>query len=301
MRARPTLDSDLLTTFLAVLRQGRISAAARALHLSQPAVTARVRRLEQAVGARLLLRSTQGVTPTPAGERLAAAARDVERRLEEVLREIGGEGRALGPLALCASTTIAAHVLPGLLARFRGRYPEVRLELEIGNTAQVLAAVEQGSAGLGLVEGAGRAAGVRLEPWVDDELVPVVGALARSAPRTPADLETTPILWREPGSGTREVVLRALRRAGLRARPKPIDLVLGSSEAIAGCASAGLGLAFLSRWALGPHLAAGLLRPVPALGLELRRTFRWALPSGARSPAAEALLRLAQPAPRPPA
>ena len=299
MRARPTLDPDLLPTFLAVLRHGRISAAARAVHLSQPAVTARVRRLEEAVGATLLLRSAQGVTPTPAGERLAAAARDVERRLDEVLREIGGEGSALGPLELCASTTIAAHVLPPLLARFRGRYPEARLRVEIGNTAEVLAAVEKGSASLGLVEGAGRAGGVRLEPWVDDELVPVVGASTPCAPRSLADLATTPILWREPGSGTREVVLRALRRAGVCSRPRPFDLVLGTSEAIAGCASAGLGLAFLSRWALGPHVAAGLLRAVPALGLEIRRTFRWALPSGSRSAAAEALLRLAHPAPRP--
>lgn len=292
--ASPTsLDPSLLPTFLAVLEHGRISAAARAVHLSQPAVTARIRRLEEELGAALFTRSVHGVEPTAAGERLGGYAREVQRVLDEAVAEIGAEGHELGPLKLWASTTIAAHVLPSVLARFRARHAAVPFHLHIGNTEEVVEAVRAGDADLGLVEGHARAAGVRLEPWLDDELVPVVGPDATFGIRKLADLARVPILWREPGSGTRDVLARALRKAGVRARPKPFDLVLGTSEAIAGGAAAGLGVAFLSRWALGPHLASGRLRPVPALDLVVRRTFRWARPAGALSPSAETFLRLA--------
>ncbi|MEM8883331.1 MAG: LysR substrate-binding domain-containing protein [Planctomycetota bacterium] len=277
----PELDPGLLPTYLAVLEHGRISAAARAVHLSQPAVTARMKRLEESIGVPLLIRSVHGVTPTPAGERLAAYARRVDALLTDAISEIGGTRQRLGRLRLIASTTIAAHVLPPVLARFRARYPDVRMEIEIGNTEDVIAAIRAGDFPLGLVEGHARAAGVRLEPWVDDELVPVVGARSPWRPRDVSELEHVPMLWREAGSGTRQVVARALREAGVRHRPSARDLVLGANESIAGAAAAGLGLAFLSRWGLGPRLAAGQLRAVPALELTIQRSFHWAKPAAA--------------------
>lgn len=281
------LDASLLPTFLAVLDAGRISAAARTVNLSQPAVTARIRRLEESVGTALLLRSVHGVEPTPAGEKLAVYARDIVRMVEEAQRAVGAGQEVRGRLRLAVSTTIAAHVLPVVLARFRARHPSLELSLQVGNTEEVIEAVRAGGFPLGLVEGHRRASGVRLQPWLDDELVPVVSHSARWSLRRPEDLARVPILWREPGSGTRAVLLRALRKAGVRTRPGSLDLVLGTSEAIANAAAAGLGLGFLSRWSLGPYLDAGRLRPVTALGLDVRRTFHWALPTGGL-PASEA-------------
>jgi len=294
---RRPLDPDLLATFLAVVTEGRISAAARAVHLSQPAVTARVRKLEEAVGTALLVRSVRGVEPTPAGRKLAERARQVQRLLEEALDEVGDEEHALGDLVLAASTTIAAHVLPAVLARFRARHPDVPIELEIGNTKEVVEAVRSGARPLGLVEGTARAVGVRLVPWLDDELVPVVGVDAPFVVRKDADLANVPILWRESGSGTRAVVAEALKRAGLRRGPARLDPVLGTSSAIANAAAAGLGVAFLSRWALAPLLAAGRLRTLPGLALSIRRTFQWALPAGALSGSAARFHRMATQSP----
>lgn len=290
---RPPLDPGLLATFLAVLEHGRISAAARAEHLSQPAVTDRIRRLERSLGAQLFTRSVQGVTPTAAGERLAVHARAHRQLLSAAAADVGGEGSAGGELLLAASTTIAAHVLPPVLAHFRAREPAVRLRLTIANSDEVVAGLGAGRVTLGLVEGLARASGVRLEPWLDDELVPVLGRDARWNPRRPAELADVPLLWREPGSGTRAVVARALGKAGVRTKPASFDLELASNEAVAGCVAAGLGLAFLSRWSLAPHLAAGRLRPVPALGLAIRRTFSWALPAGGLARAADAFRRIA--------
>ncbi len=290
---RPPLDPDLLATFLAVVRHGRISAAARAIHLSQPAVTARMRRLEQQVGVPLLCRSVRGVEPTTAGLRLAERAQEIERLLATALSEAAVEERAGGPLALAASTTIAAHVLPPLLQRFRQRHAEVAIDVAVGNTETVIAAVRSGARPLGLVEGTARAVGVRLEPWLDDELVAVMAPDAPFTVRRDADLRHVPLLWREEGSGTRAVVAQALRRAGLRTRPLPIDPVLGTSSSIAQAAAAGLGIAFLSRYALGPLLAGGRLRAIPGLALTVRRTFQWALPAGALTGTAARFHRLA--------
>ena len=276
------LEPVLLSTFLAVLDAGRVSGAARALHLSQPAVTAQLRRLEDALGATLFVRSVRGVTPTEAGLRLATYARTVRRTIEEAATAVSGCDGETGELAVGASTTIAAHVLPPMLARFRRAHPRVSIRIDIGNTEQIVEAVREGRVPLGLVEGHARAAGVRLEAFLDDEIVAVVGVNATYALRSVKDLAAVPILWRERGSGTRAVVERALAKAAVkRGAVRELDLELGSTEAIVGGAVAGLGLAFVSRVSIEAHLAAGLVRVVPGLGLALKRTFRWALPSGA--------------------
>lgn len=274
-------DPSLLVTFLAVLDAGRISAAAKVVHLSQPAVTAQMRKLEEAVGAALLVRSVHGVTPTDAGLRLAGHARALRAMLDEAVAEVSEARDHAGPLVVAASTTVAAHVLPPLLAQFRAQHRDVPLRVHVGNTEQVVVEVREGRVPLGLVEGHARASGIRLEPFVDDEVVAVIGRDAPFLVRRVRDLETVPLLWREAGSGTRAVVERALRDAGVRRRDmRDRDVELGSTEAIVGAAAAGLGVAFVSRWSVRAHLAAGLVRVLPGLDLVVRRTFRWALPAG---------------------
>ena len=265
-----------------MLDAGRISSAARALHLSQPAVTAQIRKLEEALGAPLFLRSVRGVTPTEAGARLSGYARSIRRLLDEAAGEVAGVDDRSGPLVVAASTTIAAHVLPPLLAQFRAVHREVPLRVHVANTEEVIDEVRAGRIPLGLVEGHARASGIRLEPFQDDEIVPIVGRDAPFRVQRTRDLDAVPILWREAGSGTRAVVERALGKAGLRRRSaRHLDIELGSTEAIVGGAVAGLGVAFVSRRSVRAHLAAGLVRIVPALDLVVSRTLHWALPAGA--------------------
>ncbi len=275
------LDPTLLATFLGVHRAGRISAAARALHLSQPAVTAQIRRLEGVLGVPLFTRSVRGVSPTEAGDRLARHALAIERLVEQAVADVRGEVETqLGELVVSASTTIAAHLLPPLFAGFRGLHRGVGLRARVGNTEEVLEDVRAGRAPIGLVEGHARAAGLRLEPFLDDEIVLVMGRDASFKVRSVADLATVPLLVREAGSGTRSVVERALAKAGLPRSSRTRDVELGSTEAILSGAMAGLGVAFASRWSIRAHVAAGLVRVVPGLELVVRRTFRWALPAG---------------------
>ena len=280
-------EPSLLEALLAAVESGSVSAAARELHLTQPAVTSRLRRLERDLGATLLTRSARGVTPTPAGRELCDRARRVQTLLEEGVSAVAGSPVPAGRLTLAASTTIASYVLPPLLARFRFAYPSIPISLHVGNTQEVLERVRRGSVPLGLVEGHGRAPSVRLEPFLEDEIVAVCAPWARIAPTRPADLARGVLLWREPGSGTRAVVERALAASDLRPGRGPETIVLGGTEAIKSAAAAGLGVGFVSRWALQGD-APGRLIVLPVPGLSIRRIFRWALPSAALSGTAAA-------------
>ncbi len=290
------IDPRRLETFRVVALAGRISAAARTLHLSQPAVSGQIRELERECGRPLLIRTARGVLPTPDGERLLEHA----QRVEEILRaaaephDEGGEG---GELVVGASQTTAACVIPPLLAEHRRARPGQAVRVEVGNTAAVLAWLAEGAIPLGLVEGLPRAPRVRLEPYVEDEILPVASPGAPAAflrARRVSDLERVPIVWREVGSGTRAVVERALRRAGHRRGRGHADLALGTNEAVKAAVLLGLGVGFLSRWTIRSELATGALRVLPLQGLRVARAFSWALPAGGVPGAAGSFLREAR-------
>lgn len=279
------MDSTLLHTFRVVCDTGRISMAARVLHLSQPAVSQQIQKLEDGCGQPLLTRSARGVTPTPAGATLLTYARRVDEVLEEADAALSRATPAGGELRLAASTTLASYVVPRLFARFTAREPAASLRLLVANTAGVLERVRDGDVSVGLIEGAERAAHVHTEPFFDDEIVPCVAAatdkLGFAVPRSVGDLASAPLAMRERGSGTREVVERALREAGVRRRRGATELELGSTEACKVAVEAGLAVGFLARVAIDKELALGTLRPIDIRRLHITRTFRWALSSTA--------------------
>lgn len=286
------LDPRHLETFRRVAQTGTVTEAARRLALSQPAVTAQIRTLEQALGCPLFLRSRTGMVLTEAGQRLL----DIAQRLHNLLAEAADLGAAplrLGPLELGASTTAAANLIPPLLEAFLRRDPQVAVHVSVGNTAEMLTAVREGRLALALVEGLPRASGLRLEPYTTDELVLVAAAsLPGPIPNRVADLRPLRLLWREEGSGTRAVVARALGRG----RPfQPGDLVIGHTEALKHAVMRGLGLGFLSRLSITHDVEAGRLKILPLEDLHIPRTYSWVMGSGALSPSAAAFLRCVTP------
>ena len=287
----PELDPRRLETFRVVAQSGQVSAAARRLNLSQPAVTAQIRQLEAEVGRPLFTRHVTGVELTDAGRLLLDYARRIRGLLEEAGERILGESRVGGELRLGASTTAAAYVLPPVFRTFLADHRPALLALEVGNTEEVLLWVREGRTPLALVEGLTRAPGLSLEPYLKDELVPVRAARAPeslAAVRTTPDLAGVPLIWREPGSGTRAVVERALR--GIRA-PGDSDLVVGDTESIKSCVLLGLGIGFLSRWSIQREVARGTLEVVPLPDLTIPRTFSWVQAGGGAPGQAGAFLR----------
>jgi DNA-binding transcriptional LysR family regulator len=273
------IDPRRLETFRVVAQTGKISSAAKLLHLSQPAVTAQVRALEEECGRALLDRTSRGVTPTRWGLRLLDAAREVHRALDDALAALADETEELsGELVLAASMTTSAYVVTPLLAAFRELHPEVAFRLEVGNTERVTELLASGRVPLAMVEGPARSAQVHLERYLDDELVPVV---ATSSPRfrdvsSAADLLSLTLLLREPGSGSRVIVERALARALGAKQVLRSLLQLGSNQSVKMAAVAGLGVAFLSRWSVRLEVAAGALRILPIRDLRIVRAFSWA-------------------------
>ena len=165
-------------------------------------------------------------------------------------------------------------MLPGVLGAFRQRYPAVEVTLTFGNSKQILAAVRAGEFDLAVVGHRDtNPAEASLATCVEDELVLVVGPTHAWACRhhiAPAELARQPLLLREPGSATRLVTERALTSAGVAYRP---GMVLPHTEAIKQGVMAGLGVAFVSVYALQEEQVTGRLRPLRVRGLRIVRTF----------------------------
>lgn len=275
------IDPRKLETFRVVAQAGKISHAAKLLHLSQPAVTAQIRALEEECGRALLQRGPRGVAPNRWGERLLEAARQIHELLAEAQTDLGTDSAVEGEVVLGASMTGAAYVVPPLVAAFRALHGPVPFRVQVANTARVVEWVAQDRVPLGLVEGQGRTPRVHLERFVEDELVAVVAAGAgefRGITRA-ADLASRTLLVREPGSGTRAIVERALGKVLGRKQVARQELQFGSNQSVKLAAVAGLGVAFVSRWSVQLEVGAGLLRVLPLRDLDLVRHFSFAAAS----------------------
>jgi len=282
------LGPGLLHAFLAVAEAGKISEAARRLHLSQPAVTAQIRRLEAELDTPLFIRSVHGVALTPRGAQLREKLQHVFADLEEALSDIDHPADLTGILKFAASTTSAAHFVPNIFARFRGYHPAVGLHLIVGNAKDVLEQVREQHVALGLLAGYDRSPGVRFEEFMPDEIVAVCSPRIRDPKlrralenlKSPRDLEHLPLIWRERGAGTRDRVEHVLKEHGVNVRKLDQRVEIGSTEAIKSLVMAEVGVAFFSCWEIQNELAAGTLREIRIPGLNIYRVFSWALPSG---------------------
>ena len=264
-----------LQIFRAIALSGSTTAAAQSVPLSQSAASAALNELERILNARLFDRVGKRLLLNDRGRALlptALAVLDGARNLETAF--LSADHGSLIDLHLFASTTVGNHILPRLLARFREQVPAAQLQLQIGNTRDVVTAVREFDADLGLIEGPCHASDIVVLPWLEDELVIVASPahpLAKAAKRgrlTVKQLSQSCWLLREPGSGTREAVEQALL-------PHLVDvqstMTLGSSESIKNAVAEGLGLSCLSRYVVRDLAAAGRLS---VLGTRLPRLTR---------------------------
>lgn len=291
------LENYRLTVFRAVAAQRSFRRAAEQLYLTQPAVTQQIKALEELVGLPLFDRSGREVTLTAAGTVLLQYADRSGKLLEEAAVALASlKGQVSGTLRIAASTTIAQYILPPLLGAFLRLHPAVHVELESSNTESVADAIGAGRAGLGLVEGPPHASQVRSEIWLEDELVLLVPPSHEWAGQRSITLQqiaAAPLLMRERGSGTREVIETTLETSGLPARDLRIAVELNSTEAILGCIESGVGVGFVSRTAIHRQLAMNTLVIVPVAGLTIPRDLLLLTPAGPEpTGAAAAMLEL---------
>ncbi len=284
---------------LAIARTGSLGAAGRELGLTQQAVSSRLASIESQTGVRLVQRSPRGSQLTAAGAVVAEWADqllDVAERVDAGLASLRSESHSR--ITVAASLTIAEQLMPRWLVSLQadaGRrgVAAPQVILTAANSDQVIAAVHDGSADLGFIESPGAPTGLRSRVIAHDELVTVVPPehkwARRSAPVTPAELNDTPLVSRESGSGTREALSAALRtELGASSRQAAPAIELSSAAAMRAAVLAGAGPAVMSRLAVEDDLTLGRLREVQLTELDLRRELR-AIWSGGRTPPAGAV------------
>ena len=251
--------------FLHVARRGNVTRAAADLHLTQPALTARLKALERDLGVALLARSGRGVRLTDAGQAFLPFA---ERALEAV-----GEGRRLlaelgrggaGQLALGAAPSISTYVLPHILERFHGSYPNVQLIVRTGHSEEVLEQVLHRQVQVGLVRSLRHPDVVSL-PLYEDELVLVTRPGHRFAHAGRIQLEQIAgeqLILFDRTSSYHDLTSSFFHEAGVVPRGL---MELDNIDATKKMVAQGLGVALLPHTAVTDELAAGALREVRIL------------------------------------
>lgn len=286
---------DQLRIFLAVAEHAHLTRAAAALSLTPSAVSASIKALEARYGLALFDRVGRGIVLSAAGRSLLPEARNTlasARATETTLEEIG-QGRR-GSLRIDASQTIASYWLAPYLVQFRQSHPAVDLEVRIGNTASVAAAVLDGSCEMGLVEGDIGATALQVSLIGSDRFAIVVAPdhpWADGRPLAPAALLDGRWIMREAGSGTRSAFAAMLAAIGVDSSRLEVALTLPSNEALRTAVMAGPFAAALSTLAVDADLRAGLLRQAN-LALPPRPLFLLRHPQRYQSQAARALEQL---------
>ncbi|GGB40949.1 transcriptional regulator [Flexivirga endophytica] len=280
-------DLSALELLVAVADHGSLSSGARATGVAQPNASRSIARLERHLGVTLLHRSTAGSTLTASGLLVVDWSRNVIRAARELTDGAASLATdSTESIVVAASQTVAEHLLPSWLAALREAHPEVRIEIHVHNTHDVLDDLLEARCDLGFIEGPRPPRGVNHLVVAHDELVLVVTPghpWARRRSRVSADeLSCTPLVMREPGSGTRVALDEAL---GTPARPA---VELASNAAVRVSVQSGTAPAVLSRLAVSDALAAGSLCEVPTT-LRLHRQLRavWTGPRRMRGAAAD--------------
>lgn len=268
-------ELDVLELLVGVDDHGSLSAASRNAGMAQPNASRAIKQLERQFGMPLVERRTTGSTLTPEGTVIVHWARRVlaeAHRLLDVSEGLRAERAA--ELTISASMTVAEHLLPGWLGRFRALDADVTIHLQVLNSTQVFERLESGGCDIGFVESPTVPRPLHSVTVARDRLVVVVHPThpwtRRRKPITVAELAQTPLVVREPGSGTRTTLDVALREFDCA----PPLLELGSAAAIRTSVVAGVGPAVMSTLAVGEQVAAGELKTVEVDGLVLDRNLR---------------------------
>ena len=286
-----------LQVFHTVARRLNFTKAARELFISQPAVTRHIHELEQQFKVKLFERNGTHIRLAPAGKRLLEHVEQlfaVYRNLEFDMSSLTEEHK--GKLMLGGSMTAAPYILPPIVADFHSRYPEVQVNLVSGNTQHIEQALERKEIDLGIVEGHSRNSAIRYSEFMRDEIVLVSNPghpLAKRQTMRPEELTRIPLLLREPGSGSLEVLAHALKGVGLKLSQLQKEMQLDSTEMIKSYLLHAPCMAFLSVHAVTKELQNNECVIVDVKGLAVERNFYFARLQGDAQALPELFMRVA--------
>lgn len=258
--------------FVAVCEAGSITGAAKKLYLAQPAVSLAVRELEDYYGVRLFDRIAKKLYITEAGTRFLSYARHITSLFDELEQGVRS-WESSGSLRVGASVTIGTYLLPGYVSGFARSYPEITVKVTVDNSEVIEGMVLSNDLDLALIEGTAHEADLISESYLGGELVLVAAPghpLAEAGPVPLSALEGEPLLLREKGSGTRELVDSTFLTHEVGLTPLWEST---STQSLLNAVKAGLGLSILPLPLVEQELLAGRLARVAVEGADFKRRY----------------------------
>lgn len=276
-----------LKVFYSVSQHLSFTKAAQELFISQPAVTKHIKELESQLGIPMFRRNGSNVTLTSGGEILLQHVKEVFKiyaSLENNLAQV--QNPTSGALRIGASSTLGQYVLPKILALFRKTHPSVHLTFAIGNTRFIEQQIIKEELDIALVEGVTHHPQLAYHPFAKDELVLTARSKSKWAAKQEiklSQLPQIPLILRESGSGTLDVILKSLGKEGFSLKDLQVEMQLNSTESIKQYMMHAESAAFLSIHAIAKELKEKELSVIEIRGLDITRTFQFIHLHGANS------------------
>ncbi|MET4080297.1 DNA-binding transcriptional LysR family regulator [Pedobacter sp. UYP30] len=288
-----------LQVFYTVAKRLSFTRAATELFISQPAVTKHIKELELAYKTTLFNRSgNKKMSLTPAGKVLLNYAEQLNALYGELEYDMNLLNKAHGGiLRIGASTTVAQYILPKALALFHHKFTAVQVRLITGNTEDIERALLSKDIEVGIIEGISKNPQLSYKPYLRDELVLVAATGNKRIKKEmlkPEDLKNYPLVLREPGSGTLEVIAGAFLKHKIKLADLWVEMQLGGTESIKSYLLNSEALAFLSIHAILKELKNNQLTIIDVKGMMIERTFHFITPHGQASSLSELFMKFAR-------
>ncbi len=270
------MQYDALKTFITLVEVNNFTKTSEILHISQPSVSLHIKNLEQEFQTTLFIRSPKSVQITPTGEILYKRAKQIMAIAEAAKEDILTFHHAIqGTLIIGASFTIGEYILPPILASIQQQFPQLELQVIIGNTNEIIQLAKLLQVHIGLIEGQALDNELIIQPFMQDELF-IVGARDHELVKQPnisvTTLQQQKWVAREAGSGTRNYLDHLFRTNGLQVRSL---LTISSNQGVKESVIQGLGLSLLSRCVIERELKNGDIAILPFEGQHFIRTFSY--------------------------
>ena len=289
-----------LQVFYTVAKRLNFTKASAELFISQPAVTKHIKELEATFKTSLFdRRGNKKIVLTPAGEMLLQYA----DKLLSIYNELEFDMNILvnqhaGVLRIGGSNTVAQYVIPPVLAQFHNKFKDVRVNLITGNTEQIEQALLNKEIDLGIVVGINRNPQIKYQEFIEDEIVLVCNinnSLIKKGMIKPEDLKTLPLLLREPGAGSLDVIAHMLKQFNIKISDLKTEMQLGGTESIKSYLSHSSScFAFLSVHSVLNELKSNRLKIIEIKDLRIEKPFYFIQSHGQLSSLAELFMRFAK-------
>lgn len=274
------MNLDHLKVFYTAATKRNFSETAKIHHLSQPSVSLQIRNLEENLGVKLFERTTKKIELTDSGKILNDYTKLILEIIDKAEKDIALLSNSIhGDLSVGASLTIGEHLLPYILGYYKQDYPFVNLIMKIFNSKHIIEKVIDEEIDLGYIEAPMSHPSIICKPFLEDDLVIITSAnnqnplIANRDTITPYELFSLPIILREQGSGTRQVMEETLQKNNLNPSNLNIVLELENTESIKATVESGMGISIISLAAIQKELKLNTLRTLKIEGINLKRYF----------------------------